>query len=85
MHAEMWAERLRDEPRFRSAVTELLPHALGALEQENRPALFCAIGDLFPEFENEDQEIPRGSHTDGWPELWEEMTEVRRSVPGATW
>ena len=23
--------------------------------------------------------------TDGWPELWEEMTEVRRSVPGASW
>jgi ring-1,2-phenylacetyl-CoA epoxidase subunit PaaC len=27
----------------------------------------------------------RGSHTDGWAALREEMTEVRRSVPGATW
>jgi ring-1,2-phenylacetyl-CoA epoxidase subunit PaaC len=23
--------------------------------------------------------------TDEWPALWDEMTEVRRSVPGATW
>ena len=27
----------------------------------------------------------REEHTTGWPALWEEMTEVRRSVPGATW
>ena len=27
----------------------------------------------------------RGEHTAGWPALWEEMTEVRRSVPGAAW
>ena len=27
----------------------------------------------------------RGEHTDEWPALWEEMTEVRRSVPGAAW
>ena len=29
--------------------------------------------------------IERGPHEDGWQELWEEMTEVRRSVPGASW
>jgi ring-1,2-phenylacetyl-CoA epoxidase subunit PaaC len=27
----------------------------------------------------------RGEHAAGWPALWEEMTEVRRSVPGAAW
>ncbi len=27
----------------------------------------------------------RGEHTADWPALWEEMTEVRRSVPGAAW
>jgi ring-1,2-phenylacetyl-CoA epoxidase subunit PaaC len=27
----------------------------------------------------------RSLHTSGWPALWEEMTEVRRSVPGAAW
>ena len=31
------------------------------------------------------QALERGSHADGWPELWAEMTEVRRSGPGATW
>jgi ring-1,2-phenylacetyl-CoA epoxidase subunit PaaC len=27
----------------------------------------------------------RDEHTADWPALWEEMTEVRRSVPGAAW
>ena len=31
MHAEMWDERLRDEPRYRAAVEELWPYALGVL------------------------------------------------------
>jgi 1,2-phenylacetyl-CoA epoxidase catalytic subunit len=31
------------------------------------------------------QGIERGTHARDWPRLWEEMTEVRRSVPGATW
>jgi hypothetical protein len=26
--------------------------------------------------------VERGEHAEGWPKLWEEMTEVRRSVPG---
>ena len=34
LHAELWAARLRDEPRFRSAVEELWPYALGVLEPE---------------------------------------------------
>ena len=29
MHAEMWAERLADEPRYREAAEELSPYALG--------------------------------------------------------
>ena len=57
MHAELWAERLRDEPRFR--------HALGEL----RPYLDAERGSATPEF----------------AELWEEMTSVRRSAPGAEW
>ena len=56
MHAEMWADRLRDEPRFRHALDELRP----LLDQDGRQD-----GDL--------------------RELWEEMTMVRRSVPGAVW
>ena len=33
---EMWADRLRDEPRFRAAVDELWPYALGVLPEELR-------------------------------------------------
>jgi ring-1,2-phenylacetyl-CoA epoxidase subunit PaaC len=56
MHAQMWFDRLRDEPRFVEALEELRPLAAEA-------------GGRGPEL----------------AELWEEMTEVRRSVPGAAW
>ncbi len=79
MHAEMWAERLRDEPRFRAAVEELWPYALGVLEPELRPELARRVG-LEPATAKE-----RGEHTPDLAELWNEMTEVRRSEPGAEW
>src|SRR4051795_158392 len=81
MHAEMWAARLRDEPRFRTAVDELWPYALGMLEVSLRPELARRVGlsaDAAPPVE-------RGEHTPELAQLWNEMTEVRRSVPGATW
>jgi ring-1,2-phenylacetyl-CoA epoxidase subunit PaaC len=79
MHAELWAARLRDEPRFRAAVEELWPYALGVLEPELRPELARRIGlDVTEAYE-------RGSPTDDFRQLWDEMTEVRRSVPGAQW
>ncbi|MFL5952746.1 MAG: 1,2-phenylacetyl-CoA epoxidase subunit PaaC [Gaiellaceae bacterium] len=81
MHAEMWAARLRDEPRFRDAVDELWPYALGVLEPELRPELARRVG--LPV--ESTQAIERGSHTPELGELWNEMTEVRRSVPGAQW
>jgi ring-1,2-phenylacetyl-CoA epoxidase subunit PaaC len=56
MHAQMWHERLKDEPRYAEALEEL------------RPLVDQRDGHL-PEFEH----------------LWSEMTEVRRSVAGATW
>jgi hypothetical protein len=56
MHAQMWHERLQDEPRYVEALEELRP-------------LVAQRGDHLPEFE----------------QLWNEMTEVRRSVAGATW
>jgi ring-1,2-phenylacetyl-CoA epoxidase subunit PaaC len=56
MHAQMWRERLQDEPRFVEALEELRP--------------------LVDE---------RGEHAAEFEQLWEEMTEVRRSVAGATW
>jgi len=79
MHAEMWAARLHDEPRFRSAVDELWPYALGVLEPELRPELARRVGlDVVDAHE-------RGAHTDELQALWNEMTEVRRSAPGAQW
>jgi ring-1,2-phenylacetyl-CoA epoxidase subunit PaaC len=79
MHAEMWAARLRDEPRFRDAVNELWPYALGVLQPDPRAALARRVGlDVVPANE-------RGEHTPELTELWTEMTEVRRSIPGAQW
>jgi ring-1,2-phenylacetyl-CoA epoxidase subunit PaaC len=81
LHAEMWAARLRDEPRFRDAVNELWPYALGVLEPEQRAELARRVG-LRVE---STQAVERGEHTPELAELWAEMTEVRRSVPGANW
>jgi ring-1,2-phenylacetyl-CoA epoxidase subunit PaaC len=81
LHAEMWAGRLRDEPRFREAVEELRPYALGVLEPEQRAELGRRTG-LRVE---STQIVSRGHHTPELAELWDEMTEVRRSAPGATW
>jgi ring-1,2-phenylacetyl-CoA epoxidase subunit PaaC len=80
MHAEMWHERLRDEPRFRKAVEELWPYALGVLPPELRDELVTRVGLA------EVEAIERGTHTDELGPLWEEMTMVRRSAPaGAQW
>ena len=57
MHAELWSQRLRGEPRFDQALEELRPYVDGE----------------------------RGSQTPEFAELWNEMTSVRRSAPGAEW
>src|SRR5262249_18786065 len=80
MHAEMWAERLRDEPHYRSALEELWPYALGLLPDDTRPAL----GEKFSELAAAEP-VGRGEHAGEWPALWEEMTMVRRVAPGAKW
>ena len=79
MHAAMWAGRLRDEPRFGEAVTELWPYALGIVDESQRELLGERV-DLEPV-----EPVERGEHTDELRPLWEEMTMVRRSVPGAAW
>jgi ring-1,2-phenylacetyl-CoA epoxidase subunit PaaC len=80
MHAEMWLERLRDEPRFRNAMDELWPYALAVLPEGERPRLAERFG------RDAGEVMERGAHTDGLPELWDEMTMVRRSAPaGAAW
>jgi len=79
MHADMWAERLRDEARFRTAVDELWPSALGLLEPGQRGRL-CEVTGRDPV-----DAVERGEHTEELRPLWEEMTMVRRSIPGAAW
>jgi ring-1,2-phenylacetyl-CoA epoxidase subunit PaaC len=78
MHAEMWAGRLRDETRFAEAVDELWPYALGLLEAGRRNRLCELVG------REPVEPVERGAHSE-LEELWEEMTMVRRSVPGASW
>jgi ring-1,2-phenylacetyl-CoA epoxidase subunit PaaC len=80
LHAEMWLERLRDEPRYRDAVDELWPYALGVLEPELRPALVERVG------RDQVEVVERGTPGEEFAALWEEMTMVRRSAPvGAQW
>ena len=57
MHAELWAGRLRDQPRFEQALEDLRPYVDG----------------------------DRSTRTAEFAELWDEMTSVRRSIPGAQW
>ena len=69
----------RDEPAFRKAVDELWPYALGVLPEEQRSLLCQAVE------RDEGEAIERDGHTEGLRPLWDEMTMVRRSVPGASW
>ena len=85
MHAAMWHDRLRDEPRFREAVEELWPYAVGLLPEELRRELASRAG-LDLASCNLQLSHERGAHTDELGPLWEEMTMVRRSAPaGAQW
>jgi ring-1,2-phenylacetyl-CoA epoxidase subunit PaaC len=84
LHAQMWAERLRDEPRYHDAIEELWPYAVAMLEPDLRPALAARFGRDRPS-NTVLQSLGRGAHVDDWPALWDEMTSVRRSVAGATW
>jgi len=78
MHAQMWDERLRGEPRYDAAVEELWPYALGLVEPARRETLASRVGRPVV------GAVERGEHPE-LEALWEEMTMVRRSVPGATW
>jgi ring-1,2-phenylacetyl-CoA epoxidase subunit PaaC len=81
LHAELWAARLRGEPRFRAALEELWPYALGVVAPDLRPELARRVGLQADSV----QAHERGSHTPELAGLLAEMTEVRRSEPGAQW
>jgi ring-1,2-phenylacetyl-CoA epoxidase subunit PaaC len=78
MHAELWHERLRDEPRYRAEVERLWPYALGVVAPGSRARLAERVG------LDEVEAVERGEHPE-LAELWDEMTSVRRSAPGAEW
>jgi ring-1,2-phenylacetyl-CoA epoxidase subunit PaaC len=83
MHAEMWHDRLRDEPRFQAAVEDLWPYAVGMLPEELRGELAVRTGLDLPS-NTVLQTHERGAHTEELGPLWEEMTIVRRSAPAGT-
>jgi ring-1,2-phenylacetyl-CoA epoxidase subunit PaaC len=84
LHAQMWADRLHDEPRYRKALEELWPYAVALLEPGLRSEL-AALFELDMPSDNLLQGLERGSHVEDWSALWEEMTMVRRSMAGAAW
>jgi len=82
LHAGMWHERLTRSPekgRYADALDKLWPYALGLVEGDQRRLLCEAVGRA------EVAAVERGTHVDEWPSLWDEMTMVRRTVPGGTW
>jgi ring-1,2-phenylacetyl-CoA epoxidase subunit PaaC len=83
LHAELWSTRLADEPRFRAAVDELWPYALAIVLPGQREDLSRRVGLPLPA--DSARGLERGAIVAEFEELWNEMTEVRRSVPGATW
>jgi ring-1,2-phenylacetyl-CoA epoxidase subunit PaaC len=84
LHARMWHDHLRDEPRYREALDELWPAAVAILDPELRPELAERTRLSLPSG-SEPQGFERGAPSDEFRALWQEMTMVRRSVPGATW
>ena len=89
IHAEMWVDRLLGSKdgreRLEAAVRELWPYALGVLAGEQRAAFEERVRERLPFELPSPEPVERGQHSDELRPLWEEMTEVRRSVPGARW
>jgi ring-1,2-phenylacetyl-CoA epoxidase subunit PaaC len=84
LHAELWADRLAGEPRFEASVEKLWPFALGMLPSDQHDELAQRVGRPIPS-NSLLQGCARGNHTAELEPLWLEMTEVRRSIPGAQW
>jgi len=89
LHADMWVERLLAGPegrgRLEEAVAELWPYALGVVPEHQRDELAARVRVRLPFDLPDAGAVERGPHSDELESLWEEMTEVRRSVPGAAW
>jgi ring-1,2-phenylacetyl-CoA epoxidase subunit PaaC len=89
MHAEMWVDRLQatgeGTKRLRAALDQLWPYALGVLPAEQRDLFRARVQAKLPFVDEDVEPIERGAREPDFAALWEEMTMVRRSVPGATW
>ena len=84
LHAQMWAERLAGEPRYREALDELWPYAVAMLDEDLHEPIAALFGHAVPS-NTVLQSLRRDVHVEDWPALWDEMTMVRRSVAGASW
>jgi len=89
MHADMWVDRLAETEEGRrrlvAALDELWPYALGLLDGPQRDRFVEETTARLPFFAPEGEPVERGGHAPDWAPLWEEMTMVRRSVPGGAW
>ena len=81
LHAELWAVRLQDEPRFRDAVEELWPYALGVVGPELREEFGATRRARAGRSAHE-----RNGRTPEFAELWEDDDRsAAGSAPGAQW
>ena len=91
LHADMWVDRLGagdERPRLQASLEALWPYALGVLDGELRARLREHVAARLKWFDAGGEpgaEHLRGAHTAELAPLWEEMTMVRRSAPGAQW
>jgi ring-1,2-phenylacetyl-CoA epoxidase subunit PaaC len=89
MHAEMWVDRLHATEegtrRLREAVEELWPYSLGVLANSQREEFCARVLEKLPLLDASAEAVERGEHSEDLTTIWEEMTMVRRSVPGAVW
>jgi ring-1,2-phenylacetyl-CoA epoxidase subunit PaaC len=89
IHAEMWIDRLASSAEGRSrldeALDELWPYALGVLDGELRSEYVRRVESRLGRKMGDADPVPRSRHQAELAELWEEMTMVRRSAPGAEW
>ena len=91
LHADMWIDRLaggEERARLAASLEALWPYAAGMLDGALRERFRERVAERLRWFDVAGEpgaEHARGAHTDELAPLWEEMTMVRRSIPGAQW
>jgi 1,2-phenylacetyl-CoA epoxidase catalytic subunit len=87
----MWVDRLaggEERARLGASLDATWPYALGILDGPLRERFRERVAARLPWFDvagDPASEHARGTHTPELAPLWDEMTMVRRSVPGAQW